>query len=453
MVTGAGAWRSDLDKGLPDVTQSAEQPLATERHYRRWRIAWLLGLGVLVNYFDRVNLSVSHAALTREFGVSDITFGLLLGAYNWTYAVCQIPVGVFLDRLGVRLVGRISTLIWSLASFAGAATPTISGLFGARFLLGVGEAPTFPANAKAIGAWFPKEERSFATSLFDSAAKFSSAIGVPAIGILLLKVGWRMSFAATGVISLLYAGLFFLVYREPEQDAKLTAAEFKIIRAGNGEKQDSSGRQITLGDLFSRRKVIGLALGFGSYNYVFYLLLTWLPSYLSQSLHVDLLHSFAYTGVPWLIATVTDLCIGGLLVDALVKRGWNANRVRMTVLVTGTAFGLGILGAGWSHSATQALIWISISIGGLSAAAPVGWSIPSLIAPRGSVGRVGGILNLSNQISGIAAPIVTGFLVYSLHSFTAAFVVAGAYLIVGIGAYIFLLRNVNPISPEPIAIS
>src|ERR1700685_1744870 len=84
---------------------------------RRWRIAWLLGLGVLVNYFDRVNLSVSHNALVAQFGISDIGFGYLLGAYNWTYALCQLPIGVVLDRLGVRRVGRVSTVLWSLASF------------------------------------------------------------------------------------------------------------------------------------------------------------------------------------------------------------------------------------------------------------------------------------------------------------------------------------------------
>ena len=154
-----------------------------------------------------------------------------------------------------------------------------------------------------------------------------------------------------------------------------------------------------------------MVLGFGAYNYVFYLLLTWLPSYLSIALHVDLLHSFLYTGLPWLFATITDLVIGGWLVDALIRRGYNASRVRKAVLIGGTAFGLGIVGAANTHNPVQALIWISISIGGLSAASPVGWSIPSLIAPPSSVGRVGGIINFSNQLSGIAAPIITGYLV------------------------------------------
>ena len=114
-------------------------------------------------------------------------------------------------------MGCVSTLIWSIASFAAAITRSITGFFGARFLLGIGEAPTFPANAKAIGHWFPPRERSLATSCFDGAAKFSSAIGVPLIGLMLLRIGWSMSFAATGVISFLYFLLFVGVYAIPRR--------------------------------------------------------------------------------------------------------------------------------------------------------------------------------------------------------------------------------------------
>jgi ACS family D-galactonate transporter-like MFS transporter len=430
-----------------------EPSAALPSRNRRWRIAWLLGLGVLVNYFDRVNLTVSHDALYATFGLSNIAFGYLSGAYNWTYALCQLPVGVLLDRFGIRRVGRISAFLWSVASFAAAGTPNVPGFFGARFLLGIGEAPTFPSNAKAIGLWFPARERSFATSVFDSAAKFASAIGVPLIGILLIHIGWRLSFAATGFVSFAYFLLFWRVYRDPSDDALLTQAELTHIQ-GNGDAIAFENalkpalENVSLGALLTQRKVIGLALGFGSYNYVFYLLLTWLPSYLSTALHIDLLHSFLYTGVPWLFATATDLLIGGWLADLLIHRGWNASGVRRVILIGGTACGLGILGAAEAHTPARALIWISISIGGLAAASPIGWSIPSLIAPRGSVGRVGGIVNFSNQLSGIAAPILTGYLVTAQHSFVWAFGVAAIYLLIGIGGYIFLLGAIEPMRFE-----
>jgi MFS transporter, ACS family, D-galactonate transporter len=413
---------------------------------RRWRIAWLLGIGILVNYFDRVNLSVSHNALIGAFGISDVAFGYLSSAYNWTYAACQLPIGVVLDKFGVRRVGRVGTFLWSAASFAAAATPNLGGFFAARFLLGVGEAPAFPANAKAIGLWFPARERSFATSLSDAAAKFASAIGVPLIGIVLIHAGWRWSFAFTGAISFAYFVYFSRVYRDPADDSKLTEVERRHIadpgRSQAAREQDEE-QPSSLGQLLGQRKVLGLALGFGAYNYVFYLLLYWLPTYLSSTLHIDLLHSFAYTSVPWLFATATDLAIGGWLVDFLVKRGRNASAVRRVVLIGGTIFGLGILGAVHAHNTTQALVWISVSIGGLAAAAPVAWSLPSLIAVRGNVGKVGGIINFCGQISGITASILTGYLVSAFHSYAWAFAVAGAYLAVGIAGYMFLLGKID----------
>ncbi|MGB2639672.1 MAG: hypothetical protein WAN32_12035, partial [Candidatus Acidiferrum sp.] len=152
--------------------------------------------------------------------------------------------------------------------------------------------------------------------------------------------------------------------------------------------------------------------------------------------------------VPWVFATLTDLVIGGWLVDALIQRGWNAVRVRQVVLIGGTMLGLGILGAARTESAAAALFWISLSIGGLSAASPVGWSIPSLIAPKESVGTVGGILNFSNQLAGIAAPIVTGYVVQITHSFAWAFIAATITLLLSIAAYIFLLGPMTPV-PEP----
>ena len=420
---------------------------------RRWRIAWLLGIGVLVNFFDRVNLSVSHDSLIAAFGISDVVFGYLSSSYNWTYALCQLPIGVVLDKLGVRRVGRIGTFIWSAASFAASAAPNLSAFFGARFLLGIGEAPTFPSNAKAIGLWFPERERSFATSLNDAAAKFASAIGVPVIGVVLIHSGWRWSFAFTGAISLAYFLLFWRVYRDPNEDPELTEIERLYI-----EDQDASlaaserpeERSSSLGQLLSQRKVLGLALGFGAYNYVFFLLLYWLPAYLSSALHIDLLHSFLYTSVPWFVATATDLAFGGFLVDFLVQRGFGQSAVRRTVLIGGTAFGLGILGAAHAHSPSQALIWITVSLSGLAAAAPVAWSLPSFIARRPDVGKVGGIINFCGQVSGIAASILTGYLVSAHHSYASAFAVAAAYLAIGIAAYLFLLGRIElpPLAPD-----
>src|SRR6266851_10089221 len=118
-----------------DQESISDQPSVPRR---RWIIASLLGFGVLVNYFDRVNLSVSQDALHSTFGITTIQFGYLLSAYSWTYALLQLPSGVLLDRLGVRLIGRISTLLWSVASLGAAAATGLTSFLAARLLLGVG---------------------------------------------------------------------------------------------------------------------------------------------------------------------------------------------------------------------------------------------------------------------------------------------------------------------------
>jgi ACS family D-galactonate transporter-like MFS transporter len=418
--------------------------------HRRWRIAVLLGIGVLVNFFDRVNISVAHDALRQAWGISALTFGVLSSAYNWTYAALQIPIGVMLDRWGVRRVGRIATLIWSLASFASGLAPGLRSFFAARLLLGVGEAPTFPANAKAVGYWFPERERSFATSINDAAAKFASAIGVPILGLLLIGFGWRWSFIFTGFISFLYFVLFWGVYRNPSEDPRLSPAERTLMSEGHAQPESAPAAHrhgAPLLYLLRQPQVIGATIGFAAYNYVFYLVLTWLPSYLSMSLHVDLMHSALDTSIPWMVATVTDLLIGGWMVDALVARGARPWLVRQSVLVGGLAFGAALYGASFAHTAGHALIWISIAMAGLGAMAPVGWSVPSFIAPRESVGRVGGIMNFATQLAAISAPIVTGYFA-GKHNFRASFLIAAIVLAVGIGGYILGLGKLRVI-PEP----
>lgn len=418
--------------------------------HRRWRIAVLLGIGVLINFFDRVNVSVAFSSLRAEWGITAVTFGYLASAYNWTYAALQIPVGIMLDRWGVRRIGRVATLLWSMASFASGLATGVYSFFAARLLLGIGEAPTFPANAKAVGYWFPERERSFATSLNDSAAKFASAIGVPILGVLVIWLGWRWSFIFTGFVSFLYFLLFWGMYRNPSEDPRLGPAEKQLLVEGNAQPEiapEHRAHGAPLLYLLRQPQVIGATVGFAAYNYVFYLVLTWLPSYLSMSLHVDVLHSALDTSIPWLVATFTDLAIGGWMVDTLVRRGARPWLVRQAVLVGGLAFGMGIYGARFAHTPAVALAWISVCMAGLGAMAPVGWSIPTFIAPRASVGRVGGIMNFATQIAAISAPVVTGYFARA-HNFGGSFALAAVVLAIGIAGYVLGLGRLKVI-PEP----
>src|SRR5580704_6738297 len=176
-------------------------PVALRIPRVRWGIGVLLGAGVLVNYFDRINLSVGGPQLQQEFGLTDGELGWLFSALFWPYALLQIPTGMILDRFGVTLVNRVSTFLWAAASTATAFASGFGGILAARILLGAAEAPSFPASSKATGYWFPRDERSLATAIFDAAAKFSNVIGAPLIGLAVVNFGWRGAFWSMAVLN------------------------------------------------------------------------------------------------------------------------------------------------------------------------------------------------------------------------------------------------------------
>jgi MFS family permease len=201
-----------------------------------------------------------------------------------------------------------------------------------------------------------------------------------------------------------------------------------------------------LGYLLANRKVWGLTIGFSAYGYTFYLFLTWLPGYIAQTMHVNLMTAAGYSTIPWIFAALSDLLIGGFLVDYLIEQGWDSTVVRRAVIVCGMLLGLAVIGAAYTTDLTWALVWLTIAISGLSAAAPVGSSLVSLISPRGGTATVGGIVNFTNNMMGIVAPIITGMVVDATGSFSGGFMVAGVVLLVGIFFYVFVLGRIEPIA-------
>lgn len=416
----------------------------------RWWIAVLLGVGILVNYIDRVALSVAQDPLHAEFGIGPAEFGILSGTFFWVYALCQVPIGIVLDRFGVVLVGRIGAFLWGFAAILTAMAPNFGVLNVARGFLGVAEAPAFPGNAKATSYWFPNRERGLATSIFDAAAKASNVIAVPLLAFIVAMFGWRSGFWFTAILSFLFFALFYSFYRNPSQHRALPPEEYAYIKEGGAQPEGvaSTGEGARLGYLLTRSKVWGLTIGFSAYGYLFGLLLTWLPGYLKNTFHTSLIGAAGYAAIPWLVATLTDLIIGGFLVDYLIGKGYEPTRVRKTILIAGMVLGLAIIGATTTTNINVAIVWVSIALGGVAFSAPVGWSIPGLIAPKGSVGTIGGIMNCLNNLANAAAPIVTGFIVASTGSFALALSTAGVVLVVGIVSYVFVLGKIEPI-PDP----
>jgi len=407
----------------------------------------------VINYLDRVNISVATKPFEQEFHLTQTEMGILLSAYLWSYVLFQLPVGALLDRFGVTWLVRLGTFFWALATYMTAIVSGLGLVLLSRILLGAAEAPIFPGAAKATGYWFPIKERGLATSAFDAAAKFSNVIGIPLVAAAVTIWGWRAGFYVTGTLSLLYCALFWIGYRDPSQSKRLAPEERTyIVEGGSQQEGQNAGNPLaSLGFLLRQPKVWGLTLGFTAYGYSFYLFLSWIPGYLQTALHMTVLSSGFYTIIPWVVATITDIVIGGWLVDTLIKRGNDSTRVRKTLFTAGLVLGIAVIGAAFTTNANIAIIWISIALGGLAFAAPIGWSIPGLIAPKGTVGTVGSIMNFFNNLAGIVAPIVAGFIFDRTGSFAANFLVAGAVLVLGIICFLVLLGRIEQIQKPQVS--
>jgi sugar phosphate permease len=199
--------------------------LATPRLKSIQRVALaLLVIAGVVNYIDRATLAVANPLIREELGLSIADMGYLLSAFLWAYAFSQLPTGAIVDRLGPRLLLSMGLSLWSLAQLLGGLVQSFTQFFGARVLLGLGEAPQFPTGARVVRDWFNQRDRGLATGVFNCASSLGTAIAVPLLTYLMLSFGWRAMFVIMGIAGLIVAAFWYLLYRNPGE-IDLTAPE------------------------------------------------------------------------------------------------------------------------------------------------------------------------------------------------------------------------------------
>ena len=315
---------------------------------RRWTIGVLLGAGVLVNYIDRISLSVAAPQLQQEFNLSPEELGLLFSAFFWSYSLAPAA------RRPCCSTGSASRPSAAGAPFCGPwprRSPPLSsgfaGIFAARLLLGIAEAPGMIGNQKATGYWFPDQR----AQPLDRDFRFRGQIlqcHRRAAGRLLhrqfrLALGLRHHRDAE--LRLFHRLLADLSRPQRGQAAQQDRTRLYPCRRRHAGRHRRSGQGKMLGYVLRNRKVWGLTIGYSAYGYSFYLFLTWLPGYLVQTLHMSILKSAGFSTIPWMFATLADLLIGGFLVDHLIARGHDETKVRKSVMVAGMLLGLAVFGA------------------------------------------------------------------------------------------------------------
>src|ERR1041384_7483516 len=326
----------------------------------RWWIVGLIFLATLINYIDRLTISVLSPVITRDLGLTNTEFGGIVSWFLLAYTISQGLSGKLYDRIGTKLGFVCSIVLWSVAAMAHAFARGLASFSAFRFVLGLGEAGNWPGAAKTVAEWFPIRERAFGMAIFNSGAAIGSILAPPLIVWLQLKYGWQTTFILTGTLGFLWLALWLLFYQTPDRHRWITAEERRLIREGQSTADGETGRRgdrakesaaslqetqsfsssphlsvppsLKWRDLLRHRQVWAIVLARLLTDPVWWLYLTWLPLYLSQVRGFSLKDIALFAWVPYVAADAGSL-LGGWMSGYLISRGWTVNRARKAVIL------------------------------------------------------------------------------------------------------------------------
>jgi MFS family permease len=403
--------------------------------YRRFWVAMLLFCVVIINYMDRVALSVAAKPIEAEFGLSPVAMGYLFSSFLWTYVLCLIPIGLIVDRIGTKTVIGGGLLLWSAATaFTGLSWNFASILVG-RLLMGAGEATSYPGGGRVIRDWIPEGERGVVTALFNSGAVAGPAIGALVAGWLVSTFQWRTAFVALGCFGLVWLVAWLIWFGPPERVTWLSACERdRILRERHGRDLDEiheGATQSSLAHIMSCPTMYGLMLSQACIVYSLYLFLTWLPSYLQATLHLDAMATGLFTAIPYALTIVLGMAIAWIS-DRLLRPDTLRSGGRRYFVVAMMILGLTILAAPVVHDTVLLLAVMTIVLTASNTASGFNLTMVNDLAenPR-DASRIMSLVVFGGNSCGLLAPIVTGYVVSATGGFDWAFRIAAGLLVVG----------------------
>ena len=327
--------------------------------------------------------------------------------------------------------------------------------------MGFAEAPSFPANARIVAAWYPANERGTASAIFNSAQYFATVVFAPVMGWITSVYGWPSVFVFMGLLGILVSLVWLKTVYAPRQHPRLRAAELDYIAKGGAlvdldEPAASrppapvSGPAIKPGQLkqlLTDRMMIGIFLGQFCINALTYFFITWFPVYLVQQRHMSILNAGLVASIP-AICGFTGGVLGGVWSDGLLRRGYSLTAARKIPIVAGMVLSLVMVGcnyveAQWLVVALMALSFFGKGVGAL------GWAVLSDTAPREIAGLSGGLFNMFGNISSITTPIVIGAIVQATGSFDGALVFVGANALVAILSFLVIVPDIKRVELRP----
>ncbi|WP_459206359.1 MFS transporter [Pseudomonas sp. MLB6B] len=411
---------------------------------RRWFMLSLLLIATIINYVDRVNISIAAPFMAKDLGLDKIQMGLIFSAFAWTYALALVPAGFIADRFGSRLTYGVSLISWSAVTVCQGFASGFATLFGLRLAVGAMEAPAFPANSRAVTVWFPARERGMASSIYVCGQYLGTALFTGALLWLATTWDWRHVFYSTGVVGILFGVVWLFLYRDPLSCKKVSKEELQYIEDGGGlvkssqERTKFNWRQVA--ELFRYRQVWAICIGKFASTSALYFFLTWFPTYLIEERHLTTIKAGIFAVLPFIGATV-GILLAGIVSDLLIRRGYSMSFARKLPLVVGSMLGMSIMLVNFTDSnlVCIAILTVAFFAQGIASSS---WAAVSEIAPKELIGLTGGVTSLAANIGGIVCPIVVGAIVHATGTFAWAFWFIGGVALIGTLSYSLLLGRI-----------
>lgn len=398
----------------------------------------LLFIAGIVNFLDRSSLSVAGEAIRGDLGLSATEFGVLLSAFSLSCGFAQLPSGMLLDRFGPRIVLGAGLIFWSLMQALTGMVNSFSHFILLRIGLGIGEAPFMPAGVKSINDWYVQKERGTAVGIFNSSTVLGQAIAPPALVLMQIAWGWRTMFVVIGLAGIVVGLCWYAWYRNRAQ-FDLQQDE-RLYLAAPVQARPTLNFSEWLG-LFKRRTTWGMILGFSGVNYTGWLYIAWLPGYLQAQQGLSLAKTGWVAAIPFLAAAV-GMWVNGIVVDALARRGYDLAKTRKTAIVVGLLLSaLGTLLVVQSSSPAQAVAFISMALFCVHFAGTSAWGLVQVLVSEQKVASVAAIQNFGSFVFASFAPVVTGWVVDTTHSFNLALVIAACVTFTGALCYFFIVKD------------
>jgi MFS family permease len=398
----------------------------------------ILGLTVavyVITYMDRVVISAAVPSIQKEFGFSIIAMGWILGAFQWAYALFQIPGGWFGDRVGPRRALAVIVIWWSLFTSATTLAWNAASMATVRFLFGVGEAGAFSIATRSLSRWMLPAERGFAQGATHAGSRLGAALTPALVVLLIARYGWRAPFLCFGTLGVLWAGVWLWYYRDsPAEHHRMNAAERELIQSALGRFGSKVSHSVPWRRILQSPQMWIICSMYFCYAYNVTVYLTWFPKYLSDHRGFSLQQMGLYASLPLLAGTAGDL-IGGWTSDIWAKRTGNLKRARPSVATAGFFLAaLSISLACFTPNPLASVFYSCLAMLGLELTVGVSWAVTIDIGGE-YAGSVSALMNTCGNTGGALASTLTAYLV-KFYGWEMPFLVVAALSVAAAGLFL-----------------